>query len=648
MQELIPAIIDRAIFFDNPEITGAKISPNGEFMSFIKPLNGVRNIWVKRTNDSFDNAIPVTADTKRPIPGYFWSWDSQYIIFVQDKGGDENYHVYAVAPAEANGGLPDARNLTPIDGIRAFIYSVPKKNPDLLYIGINDRDQSWHDLVMINISTGEMDRLFENSARITSWTFDLEGQLRLATRATPEAGTEILKVNGKELEVIFECPFGEFCDVIRFHPDGQRCYLVHNKGAEKDLTGLYLFNIETGAIELQELDPENQVDFGEAMFSGVTEELVITVYEGDKPRYYFKDKAFQEDYEYLQNQSDGVISIISRTLDERHWLVQSTSDVDPGAVYLFNRDSKALAFQYRPRPKLPVDQLSPRKPVRYKSLDDLEIPAYLTLPKGLPEKDLPTILLIHGGPWYRDVWGYDAFAQFLANRGYAVLQPNFRSSTGYGKHFLNAGNNEWGRAMQDDISAGVKYLVNEGISDPQRIGIMGGSYGGYATLAGLAFTPDIFSAGVSIVGPSNLITLLQSIPSYWESARMMFYKRVGSLESEEGIQQLKERSPLFHAKKIKAPLLVVQGANDPRVKQAESDQIVVAMRELGLAVEYIVAPDEGHGFAHPENNMAFIAVAEQFLAKHLKGRYQEAIPEKIAERLDRIKVDIEKVALAED
>jgi dienelactone hydrolase len=286
------------------------------------------------------------------------------------------------------------------------------------------------------------------------------------------------------------------------------------------------------------------------------------------------------------------------------------------------------------------------QPIRYESTGGLEIPAYLTLPKGVPPKDLPLIVLPHGGPWGRDGWGFAGMAQFLANRGYAVLMPNFRGSTGYGKKFLNLGNNQWGQTMQDDLTWGVKHLVAKGIADPKRVGIMGGSYGGYATLAGLAFTPDVYAAGVDIVGPSNLLTLLTSIPPYWESFRTILYKRTGDPNTPEGKEQLRKQSPLFSANKIKAPLLVVQGANDPRVNKAESDQIVIALRDRGFPVEYLVAPDEGHGFARPVNSMAMFAAAEKFLAKHIGGRYQETMTPEVATRLKEITVDPKTVVLA--
>jgi dipeptidyl aminopeptidase/acylaminoacyl peptidase len=322
--------------------------------------------------------------------------------------------------------------------------------------------------------------------------------------------------------------------------------------------------------------------------------------------------------------------------------VNAYSDIDPGAAYLFDRKTKKLSFQYRPRPDIPIKSLAPMKAIKYKSSDGLEIPAYLVLPKVVPAKNLPMVAFPHGGPWGRDYWGYNSFAQFLANRGYAVLMPNFRASTGYGKKFLDAGNRQWGDKMQDDITWGIKYLISEGIVDAKHVGIMGGSYGGYATLAGVAFTPDLYAAAVSIVGPSNLITLLNSIPPYWESIRKLFYLRMGDPTTDEGKAQLTRQSPLTSVDKIKTPLFVAQGANDPRVNKAESEQIVNALRKRNFPVEYVLAPDEGHGFARPVNNMAMLAAAEKFLATYLGGRYQESMTPEVEKRLGEIKVDVKK------
>lgn len=644
----LPPLIDRELFFGDPEIAGGQLSPDGKFIAFIKPLDGTRNVWVKRTDEPFEKARPVTADTKRPIPGYFWSEDGKFILFVQDQGGDENYNVYAVDPAAspaAGQKVPPARNLTEAKGVRAFIYDTPETDPDTLYVGLNDRDPAWHDLYKVKISTGERTLLRQNTERLTGWVFDLKDQLRLATRSAENGDTEVLRVDAGGFKKVYSCSVFESCGPVQFHKDGKRVYMVTNKG-DVDLIRLVLFNPETGQEELVEADPLNRVDLAAPFFSDRTDELIGTVYVDDKLRIYFRDKAFEADYELLRKRLPGKqVFLGSGTEDESLFLVSAASDTEPGETYLFDRKSKKVTLQYRIREKLQRQHLAEMKVIRYKSSDGLEIPAHLTLPKGVPAKNLPLIVVPHGGPWARDSWGYHPHAQFLANRGYAVLQPNFRASTGYGKKFLNAGNQEWGQKMQDDITWGVKHLIAEGVADPKRVGILGGSYGGYATLAGLAFTPDVYAAGVSIVGPSNLITLLESIPPYWESIRKIFTERMGDPATPEGRAQLERQSPLNSANKIKSPLLVIQGANDPRVKKAESDQIVVALRERGFPVEYIVAPDEGHGFARPVNNMAMFAAAEKFLAKHLGGRYQQSMTPEVSTRLQEITVDVKTVEM---
>jgi len=644
-----PPLIDRELFFGDPEIAGAQISPDGAFIAFVKPFKGTRNIWVKKTADPFTNAKPITADTKRPIPSYFWSRDGKYILFVQDKAGDENYNVYAVNPADtpaAGQDVPTARNLTDVKGVRAFIYSIPRTDPDAIFVGINDRDAAWHDLYKVKISTGERTLMRKNTERITAYVFDLKDQLRMAMRSAENGDTEILRVDADKFTKVYSCTVFEQCGPVRYHKDGQRVYFQTNKGSGVDLVGLELFNPATGQEELVESDPLKRVDFGNAVFSDVSDDLIATSYDDERERIYWKDKGFENDYKNLQKQLPGKeIGFVSSTKDEKLWIVAANSDTDPGSTYLFDRSTKKLTLQYQIREKLNRSYLAPMKAVRYPSSDGLEIPAYLTLPKGVEAKNLPAMIVPHGGPWGRDSWGYNSFAQFLANRGYAVLQPNFRASTGYGKKFLDAGNKQWGDKMQDDVTWGAKYLIAQGIADPKRVGIMGGSYGGYATLAGVAFTPDVYAAAVSIVGPSNLITLLESIPPYWEQARKLFYERMGDPNTPEGKVQLLRQSPLTAAAKIKTPLLVVQGANDPRVNKRESDQIVIALRDRGFPVEYLVAPDEGHGFARPVNNMAMFASAEKFLAKYLGGRYQETMTPEVSQRLKEINVDVKTVTM---
>jgi dipeptidyl aminopeptidase/acylaminoacyl peptidase len=636
-----PALIDREIFFGNPEYAGAQISPDGRYISFIKPLSDVRNVWVKGIDEPFNKARPLTAEKKRPISGYFWSWDSKYILFTKDNDGDENFNVFAVDPSAspAEGALvPAPINISNATGSRTFIYDVPEPEPDYIYIGINDRDKAWHDLYKVQISTGTKTLLRENNDRITGWVFDNDGKARLATRSQADGSTEILRVDGDKFTSVYSCGVFENCSPVNFTKDNKQLYLATNRG-DRDLIQLVLIDPQTGKETFVEQDPLGRVDFGNASFSNVTKQLIATVYTDEKNRIYWKDKGFQKDYDHIKKKlGDREITFGSANKDETKFIVSTFSDVDPGTVWLFDRKTKNLSTLYQVREKLPRAALSPMKPVRYKSSDGLEVPAYLTLPKGLPEKNLPLIVVPHGGPWGRDVWGYNSMAQFLANRGYAVLQPNFRASTGYGKKFLDAGNLQWGDKMQDDITWGVKYLVEQGIADPKRVGIMGGSYGGYATLAGVTFTPDLYAAAVAIVAPSNLNTLLKSIPPYWESFRNVFYKRMGDPRTPEGQAQLDRQSPLNNASKIKTPLMIVQGANDPRVNKAEADQIVIALRDRNYPVQYLLADDEGHGFARPVNNMAMFAAGEKFLAKYLGGRYQESMTPEVTKRLSEITV----------
>lgn len=643
-----PALIDRELFFGNPEYAGAQISPDGKFISFIRPLRDVRNVWVKGVDEPFEKARPLTAETKRPISGYFWSQDGKYILFTKDNDGDENYNVFSVDPSAAPAAgseVPAPRNLTNAKGVRTYIYNVPESDPDTIYIGINDRDKSWHDLYKVQISTGARTLLRENKDRLTGWVFDNAGKARMASRSLQDGATEILKVDGDKFTVIYSCGVFETCAAVRFTKDDKRVYAITNKG-DRDLIQLVLFDPETGKEELVHQDPLGRVDFGNASFSNVSKQIIAMAYQDDKTRIYWKDRNYEKDYNFIKKQiGDREINFGSSTKDETKFIVSTFSDVDPGTVWLFDRKTKNLSTLYTVREKLPRASLSPMKPIRYKSSDGLEIPAYLTLPKGLPEKNLPLVVVPHGGPWARDSWGYSSFAQFLANRGYAVLSPNFRGSTGYGKKFLDAGNLQWGDKMQDDITWGVKYLVNQGIADPKRVGIMGGSYGGYATLAGVTFTPDVYAAAIAIVAPSNLKTLLDWIPPYWEGFRVTFHKRMGDPNTPEGMAQIKRQSPLFSADKIKTPLMIVQGAKDPRVTKIEADQMVVALRDRNYPVQYLLADDEGHGFAHPVNNMAMFAASEKFLAKFLGGRFQESMTPEVSKRLGEITIDPKTVVV---
>jgi dipeptidyl aminopeptidase/acylaminoacyl peptidase len=642
-----PPLIDRNLFFGEIAIAGAQISPDGRFISFLKPYKGTRNIWVKGADEPFSAARPVSAEAARPIRGYFWSRDSKYILYSQDSGGDENFNVYAIDPtaaADPKSGVPPTRPLTHLKGVRTEIFAVPKAKPDILYIGLNDRDLHWHDLYELRISTGEKTLLRKNTENIAGWDFDHDGVLQLAERTNSAGDTEILRVDADGFKQIYACTVLETCSVHGFDATNKQVYLVTNKGP-LDLMELDLLNPATGTAATVETDPERRVDITHGKLSEVDHRILFTEYEDDTVRRYFKDKSFEKDYHWLQSKLPGrQIAFGAASNDENLWIVSAYGDTEPGVTYVWNRKTQSLTLQYRIRDELPREALAQRKPYHYRSSDGLDIPAYLTLPKGLPAKNLPLIVHPHGGPWARDSFGYDTYAQFLSNRGYAVLQPNFRGSTGYGKKFLNAGNGEWGRKMQDDLTWGVKALAAAGIADPARVGISGGSYGGYATLAGVAFTPNVYAAAVAIVAPSNLITLLDAIPPYWEAGRRQMYTRMADPTTPSGKALLIAESPLTQAKSIVTPLLVVQGKNDPRVNIRESDQIVAAVRDNGKPVEYLVAPDEGHGFARPINNLAMVTAMEDFLAQYLGGRYQKDVPADVAAKLKDITVDPKTVS----
>lgn len=645
----LPPLIDREILFGNPEIATPLISPNGKYLAFLKPWKDTRNIYVKGVDEPFTAARLLTTETKRPVIDYFWSRDSKYILYVKDNDGDENYNVYAVDPMArpaAGADAPPLRDMTGVKGAQVQIVNLPKSDPDTIYIGLNDRDKTWHDLYKLKLSTGEKTLLRKNTEKISGWAFDLQGNLRLALRVADNGDKEILRIDPGKFTKIYGCTVDETCAPLEFSKDGKRVYMETNKGDNVDLSGLALLDPETGTTEMVESDPMKRVDLGGATFSQVTDELAFTTYTDDRDRLYFKDKGFAADYKWLQSKLPGMeLALESRTMDEQVWVVTAHSDLEPGVTYIFNRKGHKLEKQFVVFEKLPRESLARMEAVHYKSSDGLDIPAYLTLPKGVPARNLPTVIFPHGGPWGRDYWGFHSYAQLFANRGYAVLSPNFRASTGYGKKFLNAGNKQWGRLMQDDVTWGVKYLVGRGISDPRRIGIFGASYGGYATLAGIAFTPDVYAAAVDLFGPANLITLLESIPPYWESGRKMFNVRMGDPSTPEGKALLIERSPLTSANKIKTPLMIAQGANDARVNHAESEQIVVALRDRGFPVEYLLIPDEGHGFARPVNIMASLMATEKFLAKYLGGRAQEGGTPEVVTRLKEVTVDPKTVVL---
>jgi len=632
-------LIDREIFFGNPKIAAGNLSPDGQKIAFMKTYNGIMNLFVKDVDEDFE-AAKVLTKSKSPILGYFWTKDSKYILYVNDQNGDENLNIYNVVPSE-DWSEDSNSNLTPLDEVNVQIYKVSKENPDLLWVGINERDKAWHDLYLLKISTKELTLLYQNDERITGWEFDWDEQIRLAYRTDEYGFSEILSVKGlKEFNLIYKTNLQESAYITGWDEKNEKAYLVSNKG-KVDLSTLYMFDVESGEVEVLESDPDNEVDFGSLILHRHTREILSTIYIGDKPRRYWRNAQWKEMFSKFENRfPNREVGITSTTEDYQKMLISISGDKYASEVWMYDRENDTFLYQYTARPELKKveDRLSPMQPIQYESSDGLKISGYLTLPVSVESKqNLACVILVHGGPkGPRDYWGYDGEVQFLADRGYAVLQPNFRASGGFGKNFLNAGDKQWGRLMQDDITWGVKFLIKEGIADPSRVAIMGGSYGGYATLAGLTFTPNLYACGVDIVGPSNLFTLLESIPPYWEAGRKWLYEMTGDPDTEEGQQLLKASSPLFSAGKIIKPLMIVQGANDPRVKKAESDQIVEALKGNQQPCTYLLAEDEGHGFRKPLNKMALHAEIEKFFATHLGGIYQEEIKEEVQETLEAL------------
>lgn len=570
-------IIDRDLFFGNPEIAGGQLSPDGNFITFMKAYNGILNIWIKKFDEDFDSARLLTK-SERPIYSYFWSYDSKYLLYLKDKDGDENINLFSLNPFEES---PESVNMTPFEDVRVQVLKVSKINPDQITIMLNHRDKAWHDLYQISLSNHELTLLYENTERITGFELDWDDQLRILYQ-TLENGTTLflLKNADGSLKEIYRTLVTETAYVAGWSKNNTGIYLVTNVGSF-DKTSLCLLDLQSFELTVIEQDVNNRVDFGSLFFDENTREIICTSYTDNKTEYLWRNKEWEGIYNHLQNSFSGrEVSFLSFTNDYSKKLFAVGGDRFASDVYLYDKGSNLTIHQYTPRPLLKEIEhyLSPMQYIEYPSSDGLVIPAYLTMPAHLNTHNLPLVVLVHGGPkGPRDFWGYDAEAQFLANRGYAVLQPNFRASGGYGKKYLNAGDLQWGKLMQDDVTYGVYHLTQKGIADKDKVAIMGGSYGGYATLAGLAFTPDLYTCGIDIVGPSNIFTLLASIPPYWEAGKAFLYGMVGDPNTEEGEKRIREASPLFYVDNINKPLLIIQGANDPRVKQAESDQIVKAL-----------------------------------------------------------------------
>jgi dipeptidyl aminopeptidase/acylaminoacyl peptidase len=632
-------------FFDNPEIGGAQISPDGRWLSYVKPYKGKLNVYIRPVNGTEADERLMTTDTVRPIGQYFWSRDGRYILYSQDKGGNENFRIYAVDPTQP--GTPVGRDLTPFDKVRAVIFAVPRWTPGKILIGLNRRTPSAFDAYWLDLASGKLDLAVENTGRQGGFMVDKSGQIRVATQATPTGANEILvrAKDGDPWRTLATYPATEDVTPLRISPDGRQLYVRSNAGAA-NLSRLLLVDLDTGKETVIEADPQGDVDFGSAVFSDVTDSLIATTYTGDTVRIYPRSKKVTKLIADVRKLHDGTPGISSSTSDENKYIVSFNSPTDPGATYLYDAKTGKSKFLFRPRPWLKPAELSNVTPVSFASRDGLKLHGYLTTPRGVEAKNLPMVLLVHGGPWARDNWGYQSEAQLLANRGYGVLQVNYRGSTGYGKSFYNAAVKEFSGKMHTDLLDGVNWAVQQGIANPKKVGIYGGSYGGYATLVGVTFSPDVFACGVDYVGPSSLVTLVESFPPYWRPAMEgSWFRFVGDPAKPDDRADMLARSPLTRVDSIRVPLLVVQGANDPRVTKLEADQLVAALRDRGVKVKYIVAPNEGHGFANADNRMALYRSMEQFFGDCLGGRVQPTVGESISKHLTGLIVDPDSVKL---
>lgn len=612
-------LIPREVLFGNPDKAQARLSHDGARLSYLAPVDGVLNVWVGPPDDP-SAAQPVTNDTVRGIRIHYWAYTNNHLIYAQDAGGDENWHIYSVDLS-----TNETKDLTPIDGVHAQIQEVSQNFPNEIIIGLNDRDPQYHDLYRVNIETGEK-TLIQHNEEFAGFVTDEEYNVRFALRMTSDGGGEWFKPTGEggwESFAKIDMEDSMTTHPLGFDRSGKTLYMLDSRN--RDTGALVGVEFESGEATVLAEDPH--ADASGVMSHPAEGHVQAVSFTYERTRWQILDDSIAQDMDYLGTVADGEIEVTSRTLDDRRWIVVYLLDDGPVRYYLYDREAKQATFLFADRKELEGLPLTKMHPVVVESRDGLNLVCYYSLPVGdrdgaKPESPLPMVLHVHGGPWARDEWGYDSVHQMLANRGYAVMSVNYRGSTGFGKNFVNAANGEWAGKMHDDLLDAVKWAIDEGIADPNRVAIMGGSYGGYATLVGLTFTPDTFVCGVDIVGPSNLVTLLESVPEYWKPAMDLWATRVGDHRTEEGKAFLTERSPLTHVDKISKPLLIGQGANDPRVTQQESDQIVNAMREKEIPVTYVLYPDEGHGFARPENNLSFFAITEAFLAQHLGGRYE--------------------------
>jgi dipeptidyl aminopeptidase/acylaminoacyl peptidase len=615
-------IIPRDVIFGNPERISVLISPDGKWISYLTALSGVFNVRIAPV-DNISDARSITNETIRGVESYLWAYTSQSIVCRQDTFGDENWHIYAV-----NITTGVKLDLTPYKNVSAQIDGISNKFPQEILIGLNDRNPEYHDEYLVNITTGERRLVQKNDNRFARFVIDDDLRVRFAANVTSSGDVDYLKPAGNgSWEPFLKINYEDSATTypIGFDKTGDILYMSESRG--RNTAAIESLNLATNTSKVLAVDPK--ADAGMIMVHPT--EMTIQAVDFNYYRHNWKvlDETIKPDIDYLCKIAGGDMAVTARTLDDSRWIVVFISDNGPARYYIYDRNARTALYLFSADRGLENLTLSRTNYTTIKSRDGLDLVSYYTLPvwadknkDGLPERPLATVLLVHGGPWERDVWGFDALHQLLSNRGYAVLSVNFRGSTGFGKSFTNSGDREWGRKMEFDLLDAVNWSIDKGIADPARIAIMGGSYGGYAALAGMTFTPKIFACGVDYCGPSNLTSFLLTIPPYWKPDIEMEFKRIGDFRTEGGRSLLRERSPLLYVDRIQRPILIAQGANDPRVNKNESSQIVQAMQEKKIPITYVLYPDEGHGFVRPGNGMSFYALTEAFLSMHLGGRYE--------------------------
>ncbi|MDQ4134173.1 MAG: S9 family peptidase [Actinomycetota bacterium] len=606
-------LIPRQVLFGNPERISPRVSPDGTRLGWIAPDEGVLNVWVSAIGE--DRGTPVTHDRDRGIRSFFWAHDNRHLLYVQDKGGDENWRLYAV-----NLESGETRDLTPFEEVQVRVEETDKRFPEEILVGLNRDNPQLHDVYRLHIPTGSLEKIVENPGFV-GLLADIDFKVRAAVAPKPDGGLTVFVRDSEDDEwrPILEAGQDDALTTspIAFTADGTGLWAV----SSVDANAGRLVRIECATGEAEVVAEDARYDVAGVRLHPDTREPQLVVYVKERSDYEVLDPAIADDIATLRSFESGDLHLLGHDDADRTWLAGYTADNGPVRYYAYDRSTGDSTFLFEHQPALSEYRLATMEPFSYQARDGLTIHGYLTFPPQVEGSGLAAVLNVHGGPWARDTWGYDPEAQWFANRGYVCIQVNFRGSTGYGKDFVNAGDREWGAKMHDDLIDAVDWVVARGYAEPDRVAIFGGSYGGYAALAGAAFTPDVFRCAVDIVGPSNLKTLIESIPPYWVPLVAQFHTRVGNPETETAF--LWERSPLSRVDDIRIPLLIAQGANDPRVKQAESEQIVAALEARGIDHEYMLFEDEGHGFAKPENRLRFYAAAERFLAKHLGGRFEE-------------------------